>query len=738
MAAAPSTAGSIQRSRYEDMLWLRTNALQRLVAAGVAIGAAWFLYIGVILESLDLRLWSGPVTLALMSLLARRLLGSQGYAAGAAVYVLGVAGSVLLAAWAFPGTPVLLLLALAVGITSLVMGTRAGFVAAGATILILALLGALAPDPLFPGPVLVLTGILASLLAFLLWVAMYPLHMTLEWSWTSYQQARRQTEALQDHRGQLSRTLKDLDAAYGRLEAMAAELERARRAAVEAHRLKGELAANISHELRTPLNLIIGFSEMMALAPHTYEEPLPPAYRGDVQSIYHNARHLSSLIDDVLDLGQIEAGRMGLVRESVAMPELVAEAVAAAGHLLAEKGLYLEVAIPDDLPTIEADPTRVRQVLINLLNNAVRYTDRGGASITAAVDERDITVSVADTGMGIAEEDLPKVFEEFRQLDGSIRRRAGGSGLGLAISKRFVELHGGRMWVTSRAGEGTTFFFSLPRCAELSFRRLPAGHETWARPALAGVASTIAVVDEDPATAQLLGRHLDGCRALPAADLAEAERLVKQEAAQAVLVVESDGQLLRTAEAPVRLGEVPVAMCRLSGRLPSAEMAGVASYLVKPVTQERFLAALAALGEGVESLLIIDDDPEVVRLLARMARLAPRPYRLLSAYGGAQALQILRRERPGALVLDLLMPEVDGRAVLAELQADPNLRGIPTIVVTAMEREAEETRATYLGLTRRDGLSFAELTRCLQAFLRPSQPQPAAGNAPAPPAAPAE
>ncbi len=721
MVIPTSPQGSAKWPYYEDILWLRINALRRLIAASIVIGVLWYAYLGAVLELTNPAAWSGSIVLTASSLLAQWLLQRRGFPSATTIYVLGVALSIILAAWVHADPSFLLLLALVVGIAGLLMSPAMGFLTAALTSAALVISTQVLPPSFIPLSVVWKTAIFSWLMALLLWIAMYPLRMTLHWAWVSYERAREQSEALREHRGQLSRTLKDLDLAYRRLETMAIELERARRAADEARRLKAEFAANISHELRTPLNLIIGFSEMMALAPHTYGEPLPPAYRGDVQAIYRNAKHLSNLIDDVLDLSQIEAGRMGLVKEPISILKVIEEATATVIHLFESKGLSLTVEAPEDLPIVQADRTRIRQVLINLLNNAVRFTDEGGVTITVTSNDHEVTVAVADTGIGIAEEDLPKVFEEFRQLDGSIRRRVGGSGLGLAISKKFVELHGGRMWVKSKAGQGATFFFSLPLREELVISNLRPEWESWAQllPSKEGQ-RTLVVIDPEPGTARLFARYLDGYRVLHAADEDKARQLAAHEPVHALVVISSSGEAgwIRLRQAREGLPNIPVVVCTLRGGTRGDRLPGVITYLVKPVTRDQFLTALSHLGRNVRSLLIVDDDPEVVRLLVRMVQVAPRPYQVWRAYGGAQALDLLRQHRPDAVILDLLMPEVDGYTVLEHMQANEHLRGIPVIVVTAKGQEEEAViTAGLVGITRREGMSIGELMRCLKSSL---------------------
>jgi signal transduction histidine kinase/CheY-like chemotaxis protein len=709
----------------EDVLALRASALHRLIVAGLVVGGLWYAYMTGIREIVDLRLWSGPLVLVICSWLAYLLTTRVSFAAGAGLYIAGVFLTIPLAAWAYADPSLLLLLALAIGVAGLLIGPLAGFLTAALATVALVSYALLSPVVVVPAAVAWRASLFACLMAFLIWVATYPLRTTLHWAWDSYERARRQTEALMEQRGELSRALKDLDLAYRRLEAMAIELERARQAADEARRLKAEFAANISHELRTPLNLIIGFSEMMVMAPRTYGEPLPASYRGDVQAIYRNAQHLSTLIDDVLDLSQIEAGRMGLVKEPIDLAQVAQEAVNAIAYLFEEKGLYLRLALPPQLPTVPADRTRVRQVLLNLLNNAARFTDQGGVTIAAQVDEGCVTISVADTGIGIAESDLPKVFEEFRQLDGSIRRRAGGSGLGLAISKRFVELHGGRMWVSSQLGAGTTFFFSLPLQDSAAPSTLPPPWETWARFSSRRAAErAIVVVDPEPATAHLFARYLEGYRVTAVSDIEAARARMAEEAIHAAIVVAPSGEegWLQLRRAREGLPTLPMIVCTLQGGAHGTRPGNVVAYMTKPITRERFLSALEQLGPQVRSLLIVDDEREVVRLLSRMARLATPPYRVRTAYSGAEALAQMERRQPDAVVLDLLMPEVDGYTVIEHMQKDPRLSSIPIVIVTARGQEQEVITAGLVGVTRRDGLSVGELMRCVQASLDALRP----------------
>nr|MBA3414953.1 HAMP domain-containing histidine kinase [Chloroflexia bacterium] len=237
-----------------------------------------------------------------------------------------------------------------------------------------------------------------------------------------------------------------------------AELRAAKEAAEEANRLKSAFLSTMSHELRTPLNAVVGYAHLLL---DGLDGPLTPRQAEDVERIAEGGAHLMSLIDDVLDLSRIEAGALDLEPERVLLEEVVSQVVAQVGPQAAAKGLVVAVAVPAGL-VVEADPQRLRQVLLNLVGNAVKFTERGGVTISARATAAGLECAVADTGIGIAPEIVPHVFDEFRQADSSTTRRYGGSGLGLAITKRLVELHGGTVGVASEPGVGTTFTVRLP------------------------------------------------------------------------------------------------------------------------------------------------------------------------------------------------------------------------------------------------------------------------------------
>ena len=256
--------------------------------------------------------------------------------------------------------------------------------------------------------------------------------------------------------------MQDLNEANVQLTHMNRLAQSLRQIAEDERRAKEQFVANVSHELRTPLNMIIGFCEMITETPETYGESIPDTLLADLEVVLRNSQHLSGLINDVLDLSQIEVGQMALTREQIALSEIVQAAVTAVQPLFISKRLNLTTEIPEDLPTLYCDHIRIREVMLNLLSNAGRFTESGGVTIKAWCRAGNVYVSVSDTGPGISVEGQKRIFQPFEQLDSTIRRRYGGTGLGLSISKGFVEAHDGEMWVESQEGQGTTFFFRLP------------------------------------------------------------------------------------------------------------------------------------------------------------------------------------------------------------------------------------------------------------------------------------
>jgi signal transduction histidine kinase len=288
------------------------------------------------------------------------------------------------------------------------------------------------------------------------------LYQVSEWALENYQRERRVAGELFDSRQELQRTLARSEALGERLQETNEQLEVARMSAEEAKHFRGQFLANMSHELRTPLNAIIGFSETMLKFPAMYDGvKLPNAYETDLQQIYSSGRQLLNLINDILDLSKVDAGKLDIRMEKVDLKVVIANVVSTAGGLIGSKPIKLGADVPSNLPYSWADRARVSQILLNLYSNAAKFTDEGSINLTAREVDGMIRISVTDTGIGISPENAEVVFEEFKQAETGRRDPRAGAGLGLAISRQLVTLMGGRIWVESELGKGSTFHFTL-------------------------------------------------------------------------------------------------------------------------------------------------------------------------------------------------------------------------------------------------------------------------------------
>jgi signal transduction histidine kinase/ActR/RegA family two-component response regulator len=374
--------------------------------------------------------------------------------------------------------------------------------------------------------------------------------------------------------------------AYERLAETAEELR-------EIDRFKTQFLANMSHELRTPLNSIIGFSRVMLKG---IDGPLTELQSADLQSIHNSGQHLLSLINSILDMSKIEAGKMELAIEELALPAVLDAVLDTTKALIKDQPVELRTILPDDLPTVWADAQRVRQVLLNLMSNAAKFTDEGSITLMAEVGPEFVTISVADTGIGIEPEAQNRLFIPFQQVDGSTTRRAGGTGLGLAISRSFVDMHRGEIWVESVPGKGSTFSFTLP-----IFRVLDERMEDTGELQLHPGQKLVLAIDDDAGVITLLKRYLenDGYQVIGETDPLHAEQVAEHLASQLsaitldVVMPHSDGwQILRALQENPHTKDVPVLLCSIVEGLEQGLEQGAAACLRKPITREELLSTL--------------------------------------------------------------------------------------------------------------------------------------------------
>jgi len=563
---------------------------------------------------------------------------------------------------------------------------------------------------------------LIGLVAFASLLSALSLYTALEWTWSGYERARQNERIASVRQGELRAALKALDEATYRLERTNYMLALARDQAEDARRLKQQFAQTISHELRTPLNLIVGFTELIVQAPEYYGGPLPAAYVRDLGIVHRNACHLQSLINDVLDLARVEASEMAIVPEEVDPEALLRDAVSAARSLVEAHGLALRIEIEPGLPRVWLDPGRIRQVVFNLLSNAARFTEQGWVAISLKRRHDDLLFAVADTGVGIAPDQLPHIFEEFRQVDPGARDAHGGSGLGLPISRRFVELHGGRMWAESRPGSGSTFFFTLPIARERAAAALKPLPRSAAAPAPSCEEPVLLAVTRSTAASGLLTRYLHGCRTVVVEDLEQARNAAGRLLPQAVIIDSTDKDLsaadLRQLAQEWQLPHVPFLACSLPGEESLRRQLAVEGYLAKPVNRQGLLDALRPFGEGVDRVLVIDDDQDFTRLLARLLDNPIRRYQVMSARTAQEGLALVEQYRPDLLLLDLMLPDMKGDQVIRILRADPAHARLPIIVISAQD-EVTGIGAVPASLlaTRAAGAPPSEVVRWVQGVL---------------------
>jgi signal transduction histidine kinase/DNA-binding response OmpR family regulator len=456
----------------------------------------------------------------------------------------------------------------------------------------------------------------------------------------------------------------------------------------EIDRLKSQFLANMSHELRTPLNSIIGFSRVILKG---IDGPVTDLQNQDLGAIYNSGQHLLGLINDILDLSKIEAGKMELSFEDVNAADLITSVMSTVVGLVKDKPIKLVKNISTDLPVIRADPMRVRQVLLNLLSNASKFTEEGMITVATSTNsgptgKPEIMISVTDTGPGISQDDQTKLFQPFSQVDASPTRKTGGTGLGLSICQHLVQMHGGRIGVQSDIGKGSTFYFTLPVQQTPETSDIPIDGRV------------ILAIDDDEQVISLYERYLEpqGFHLVALTDPSKAKERVRQLKPYAVtldiMMPGYDGwQVINDLKSDPETRDVPVIICSILEQEEKGFNLGAADYLVKPILEDDLINALNRLNSdgSIREVLVIDDDPDDLRLIGKFLNQNGR-YKPVLAEGGEQGWEAINARTPHAVILDLFMPKMNGFNILEKMRSTDSLRDIPVIIVTGGDLTAEQ------------------------------------------------
>jgi len=478
------------------------------------------------------------------------------------------------------------------------------------------------------------------------------------------------------------------------------ELQNAVREAQEANQLKSRFLSMVSHELRTPLNLIVGLSEMALREQSRPEQASLEVLRKFQEQIYVSGQHLDRLIRDVLDLASSQVGKMDLICSQVDLGSLLRDVAIMGRQIAQQKRLAFVLDISEALPGIWGDKTRLRQIVLNLLSNAVKFTAHGMITLRAYPSPEGVLISVSDTGLGIPADEQEKIFDEFQQSERTTARGYGGIGLGLAITRRLVEMHGGKIWVTSAGteGEGSTFWFTLPAQAQqaVSLPGADASHGS-----AQNDSSTVLIITHEACSSELLLQHLEK-QGFWVEELALQESpdylsyLVMHPPGAVVLDLapasEQGWEMIRVLKSHPAVRDIPVLFYSLVEEQNSGVVLEMET-LSKPLTTEELVHALekhglrAARKDGQATILIIDDDPGILDLHSHMVEEALPGCCIVTAPDGRAGLALMREAQPDLVLLDLMMPEIDGFGFRKMLMDDPMLVDIPFVFLTANDSD---------------------------------------------------
>jgi signal transduction histidine kinase/CheY-like chemotaxis protein len=704
---------------WDSLIQLRVSALYKVAwITGICgwMGLAWALW--PMTEQAAARQQMRPICLLLLVIAAVSFyLTERDAILTALIQIAGAVLCIMSMVGIFQSMDAVHLFALPVIFASVLLGQRAVIVTSCAV----------AAFNLFVAPVwlglhwtaLVTSTAILCLIAIAVIISTRNLYTALWWALDGFETARRNQDVARERKAELEQAFKSLDIAAHNLRRLNYALSLAQARAEEARHLKQQFAQTISHELRTPLNLIVGFTEAMIQSPEYYGEALPPRYLRDLSIVYRNANHLQNLVNDVLDLARIEAAQMTLQIEHHLLSVFLEDVVSMAQSMAETHGLRFYAELEANLPDVWMDAIRIKQVLYNLLSNAVRFTETGSITLRVSRQPHTLLFEVIDTGIGIDAADMRRIFEPFCQLENPMRRRVGGAGLGLPISRQLVQMHGGQLEVSSESGKGSRFYFDIPiKTGETAIE----GSEAQAanvRPLHMIEENILLVITRSPSAAALLSHYLEKYRTVVARDFEEAKAAIDRLVPQVIIIDtnEMNADVHRFA-ANGHLAQTVVIACPLPGETLLRQRLSASGYLVKPVSRESLWNTLGQLEEPVERVLVVDDDPDFVRMIERMLDTPLRRYKVDRAHSGGEALMMMRHNQPDLVLLDLQMPDGDGFEVIQQIRSVPHWRDIRVVVISAQDEiDTTNTLTGDLVATRLCGLSPFELIQWLQRLL---------------------
>jgi signal transduction histidine kinase/DNA-binding response OmpR family regulator len=564
------------------------------------------------------------------------------------------------------------------------------------------------------------------------------------WLEASFQRTQQLLDENLESKVRMAQTVEDLAHANRQLSLAHERMAAFRELAERAQQSKADFVAKVSHEFRTPLNMIIGLVDLLVETPDIYGRMLPQGLLKDLEIVHRNSEHLASMVNDILDLSQAESGYMTLHKENVDLGDMIAKAKTVVQPLLHNKGLSMHLEVPEDLEPVTCDPVRIRQVVLNLISNAARFTDAGGIVVRVIPKAASVQVDVEDSGPGIAPQDRDRIFEPFKQAEMMPTGPKGGTGLGLNLSKQFVELHGGRIWVESVLGEGSTFSFELPRQGPstpvvTAGRWIQSEWEWLARSVpetpdevyhSEGALPRVILCDPTDSLTLMTRHHADQAEIVQVSDLDRALEMLAGYPAHALIVNAStpDAMRSRVLEARKRVRDTPIVGCCVPEQNAEALSAGAWDYLVKPIRQGDLDRALRSLDRPVRDLLVVDDDPDLLDLIQRKFAMLNPEIHVTTASGGREGLVLLSEGSFDVVLLDIVMPEIDGWEFLRRKRDLPSRRDVPVILVTAQDPTDRPAVSESLTLAFQDGIGIGHILMTSLAFssilLSPSKALP--------------